>query len=185
MCVNASITCLFSAVIAGGLLPDLFPLKWPYAMRTGPVRRLGTVAVNSALIMVPLLSSLMVLPGAALELEYPPVACPVGAVDFLVRDKIQGKLLVPFNYGSYALWELRGKMRVSMDGRYDLVYKPETYRRVDDFFAARKGWYDLLTNPAPDAVLVPRSADVYFKIHSDPGWKEAYRDQYDAVFLPR
>jgi len=173
------------AVVAGGLLPDVFPLKWPYATRTGPVRRLGTVAVNSALIMVPFLSSMMVLPGAALELEYSPVACPVGAVDFLLRENVRGKLLVPFNYGSYALWELRGRMRVSMDGRYDLVYKPETYRRVDDFFAGRQGWYGLLTHPAPDAVLVPRSDDVYYRLHADPGWREAYRDPYDAVFLPR
>ena len=113
------------------------------------------VAVNSALIIVPFFSALIVMPGAGLALEYPPVDCPVDAVAFLQREKIHGNLLVPFNYGSYALWELRGRMRVSMDGRYDLVYKPETYQRVDDFFAAKKDWYETLTHPTPDAVLVP------------------------------
>ena len=173
------------AVVAGALLPGIFPLKWPYAMDLGPVRRLGTVAVNSALIMVPFLSSLMV-PSAGLQLEYPSgVATPVGAVDFLTRENVRGKLLVPFNYGSYALWELRGKMRVSMDGRYDLVYTPQTYRRVEDFFVANQDWHDLLVHPPPNAVLVPRSADVYLKLRADPAWREAYRDPYDAVFLPR
>ena len=173
------------AVVAGALMPTVFPLKWPNPFRSGPVRRLGTVAVNSALIMVPLLSALMVLPGAGLTLEFPSVACPVSGVDFLKSENVQGKLLVPFNYGSYALWELRGKMRVSMDGRYDLVYKPETYRKVDDFFAARKGWYEFLTETKPDAVLTPRNDDVYYKLKVDPGWKEAWRDPVDAVFLPR
>lgn len=182
---SARHTSLF-AVVAGALLPGIFPLKWPYDLRRRPLRRLVAVGVNFGVVIVPFFMALIVLPqGAGLRLEYPRVACPVGAVDFLEHQDIRGKLLVPFNYGSYALWELRGKMRVSMDGRYDLVYRPETYRRVDDFFSARTGWYNLLTTPAPDAVLVPRSADVYFKLRSDPGWKDAWHDSVNAVFLPR
>jgi hypothetical protein len=182
--ISARHTSLF-AIVAGALVPGIFPLKWPYDLRRRPLRRLVAVGVNFGIVIVPFFTALRVLPGAGLSLEYPHVAYPVGAVNFLERQGIRGKLLVPFNYGSYALWELRGKMRVSMDGRYDLVYRPETYRRVDDFFAARKGWYDLLTTPAPDAVLVPRSADVYYKIRMEPGWKEAYRDPWDAIFLPK
>jgi hypothetical protein len=181
---SARHTSLF-AIVAGALLPGLFPLKWPSYLHSGPVRRLAAVALNSALLIVPFFAALIVMPGAGLALEYPHVACPVEAVDFLQRENVRGKLLVPFNYGSYALWELRGKMRVSMDGRYDLVYLPETYRRVDDFFSARPGWRDLLTSPAPDAILVPRDADVYVKLRNEPTWKEAWHDPYDAVFLPR
>jgi hypothetical protein len=120
-----------------------------------------------------------------LELEYARVACPVEAVAYLQRENIRGNLLVPFNYGSYALWALRGKMRVSMDGRYDLVYRPETYRRVDDFFRGKEDGKSLLTTPAPDAILVPRSDGVYLKLRGDPGWSEAWSDSWDAVFLPR
>jgi len=181
---SARHTSLF-AVVTGSFLPGIVPLKWPYDFRRHPLRRLVAVGVNFGLVIVPFFADLIVIPGAGFSLEYPPIACPVGAVDFLQSQNVQGKLLVPFNYGSYALWELRGKMRVSMDGRYDLVYLPSTYQRVDDFFAGRKGWHELLTTPAPDAVLVPRSADVYYKIRMEPGWKEAYRDPYDAVFLPR
>ena len=181
---SARHTSLF-AVVAGAFLPGLFPMKWPRFFDRGPVRRLGMVAVSSALIIVPFFAALIVMPGAGFMLEYPPVACPVDAVEFLQSAKIRGNLLVPFNYGSYALWELRGRMRVSLDGRYDLVYTPETYQRVEDFFAAKKGWYETLTHPTPDAVLVPRSRDVYFKLRTDPGWKEAWHDPYNAVFLPR
>jgi hypothetical protein len=181
---SARHTSLF-AIVTGGLLPGLFPLKWPSYLHAGPVRRLAAVGLNSALLIVPFFAALIVMPGAGLALEYPHVACPVEAVDFLQRENVRGKLLVPFNYGSYALWELRGKMRVSMDGRYDLVYLPETYRRVDDFFFARPGWHELLTTPAPDAILVPRGANVYVKLRNEPAWKEAWHDSYDAVFLPR
>jgi hypothetical protein len=180
---SARHTSLF-AIVAGALVPDFFPLKWPYFLTTGPVRRLVITAASFALVLVPLFTGLLVLPGAGLTLEYPPVACPVPAVDFLQRANIRGNLLVPFNYGSYALWKLRGQMRVSMDGRYDLVYKATTYRRVDDFFVARGDWHRLLTSPAPDAILVPRSEKVYGRLRGEPGWIEAWVDPSDAVFVP-
>jgi hypothetical protein len=180
---SARHTSLF-AVIAGGLLPALFPAEWVIVGRH-PLRRLGLMAINSTLILIPFYTALRVLPGAGMVLEYPSVACPVGAVAYLQGHDTHGKLLVPFNYGSYALWELRGKMRVSMDGRYDLVYRPETYRRVDDFFAARGEWTGLLTLPAPDAILTPRADDVYLRLQYKPAWKEVYRDEADAVFIPR
>jgi hypothetical protein len=183
--ISARHTALFAAV-AGALIPDSFPLKWPHVLSLGPVRRLVVVGINSAYVLVPLFAALIVMrDGAGLRLEYPHVACPVGAVEYLQQRDIRGNLLVPFNYGSYALWKLRGKMRVSMDGRYDLVYKPETYQRVRDFFEARRGWETLLASPAPDAVLVPRSDDVYYKLRMEPGWTEAWHDSWDALFLPR
>lgn len=184
--ISARHTSLF-AVVAGALVPGLFPSEWAPTRSTHPVHRLRAMAVNSTLLLVPFFTALRVLPqGAGLSLEYPHVAYPAEAVAYLQRQNIRGNLLVPFNYGSYALWELRGKMRVSMDGRYDLVYRLETYQRVDDFFFARgNNWQSLLTHPAPDAILVPRSDDAYSKLLKEPGWTEAWRDSWDAVFLPK
>jgi len=182
---SARHTSLF-AVVAGALLPGIFPLKWPYNVSHRPLRRLVVLGVNYGVIIMPLFAALRILPvGEGLNLEYPSISCPVGATNFLQRQDIRGNLLVPFNYGSYALWELRGKMRVSMDGRYDLVYKPETYRRVEDFFSASGDWKTLLTTPAPEAILVPRNAAVYAKLRSESGWTESYRDSTDVVFVPR
>ncbi|MCE0522746.1 MAG: hypothetical protein LV480_07530 [Methylacidiphilales bacterium] len=182
---SARHTSLFT-IVAGALIPGIFPLKLPLDLRGRPFRRFVVAGINFSLVLIPLFTALFVLPaGAGLRLEYPHVACPVGAIDYLQRENIRGKLLVPFNYGSYALWELRGQMRVSMDGRYDLVYRPETYRRVEDFFSAKGDWENLLTAPAPDAILVRRSDDVYFPLRNEPGWKEAWHDSWDAVFLPR
>ena len=182
--LSARHTSLF-ALVAGALVPDFFPLKWPHILVIGPVRRLVVMALSSTLVLMPLYTGLLVLPGSGLTLEYPHVACPVDAVAFLQRNKVEGKLLVPFNYGSYALWELRGKMRVSMDGRYDLVYRQQTYQRVNGFFGARGDWKGLLTSPKPDAILVPRDERVYPRLREEPGWTEAWQDGNDAVFVPK
>jgi hypothetical protein len=176
--ISARHTSLF-AIVAGALIPGIFPLKWPYDLSRRPLRRLIAMGVNFALILVPFFTALIVLPGAGLDLEYPHVAYPVGAVSFLERQNIRGKLLVPFNYGSYALWELRGKMRVSMDGRYDLVYRLETYQRVDDFFSARRG----LAQPPhhrPSLTRFWSAAATTFtsQLRNEPGWTEAWRDSY-------
>jgi hypothetical protein len=39
---------------------------------------------------------------------------------------LQGRLLVDFNNGSFALWCLYPRFKVSMDGRYEETYLPET-----------------------------------------------------------
>ena len=76
-------------------------------------------------------------------------------------------------------------MRVSMDGRYDSSTGPKPTAASTNFSSPADDWHNLLTTPAPDAILVPRSDDVYPKLRAEPGWKEAYRDPWDAVFLPR
>jgi len=181
---SARHTSLF-AVVAGAFIPSIFPLDLRLGAIVDPLHRLGLMAISSFLLVVPLYSTILVMDAGGLNLHYTDVSCPVAAVDYLQDNEVRGKLLVPFNYGSYALWELRGRMRVSMDGRYDLVYRPKTYRRVDDFFFARGNWRGLLTSPAPDAILVPVADKVYSKLLKEPGWQEAWHDDTDAVFLPR
>jgi hypothetical protein len=61
---------------------------------------------------------------ATYHLDYS--AYPVAATQWLRERKIEGKLLVDFNTGSFALWRLYPRMTVSMDGRYEAVYAPET-----------------------------------------------------------
>jgi hypothetical protein len=181
---SARHTSLFAAVTAA-LLPDLLPNEPPIQSFPNAVHRLSYLGVRFSLLLIPLYAALSILPGDGLELRYPAVSCPIGAVDYLEAKGVRGRLLVPFNYGSYALWHLRGRIRVSMDGRYDLVYRPETYRKVDDFFFARGDWTELLHAPAPAAILLPLADPVYAKLKERSDWAESYHDETDAVFLPR
>jgi hypothetical protein len=181
---SARNTSLF-AVVAGAVLPGFLRDRSSFSTMERPLRRLTYLCGSAALALFPLYSAILYGFSGGLTLDRPANSCPVGAVEFLEQNNVRGNLLVPFNYGSYALWDLRGKMRVSMDGRYDLVYSPATYRRVDDFFNARGDWPTLLTSPAPNAILVPRADAVYPKLLVEPGWNEAWRNDSDAVFLPR
>jgi hypothetical protein len=181
---SARHTSLFAAVV-GALIPGLFRAPPVLESIANPEQRLGYMAVSLILLLIPLYSIMIVLPGDGFELRYDPLSCPVQVVDYLKHRKIKGDLLVPFNYGSYAMWQLRGEMRVSMDGRYDLVYRPETYQKVDDFFYARGDWRGLLTNPAPDAIILPTADAVYRKLQEEPGWREVFHNETDALFFPR
>jgi hypothetical protein len=181
---SARHTSLF-AIVAGAVLPGFLRDRSSFSTMARPLRRLTYLCGSTMLAVFPLFVAILFGGRAGLALDRPGSSCPVGAVEFLRQKNVHGNLLVPFNYGSYALWELRGRMRVSMDGRYDLVYSPATYQRVNDFFAAQDEWKTLLTSPAPNAILVPRVDAVYTKLAAEPGWTEAWHDDSDAVFLPK
>ncbi len=181
---SARQTALF-ALVVGALLPGTLPSA-PRAVRIStPLRRLAYMGLCSVCLLVPFYSALLILPGDGLRLTYSDGSAPVEAVNFLKRTEVCGNLLTPFNLGSYAMWALRGRMRVSMDGRYDLVYKPATFLRVDQFYNAQPESLDLLTQPKPDAILVPEKAPVYPLLLKSPAWREAFHGTSNAVFLPR
>jgi hypothetical protein len=181
---SARNTSLF-AVVSGAVLPGFLHERMSFSTMERPLRRLTYLCGSTALVLFPLYAAAMFGARSGLDLEYPGNSCPVDSVKFLQYHDVRGNLLVPFNYGSYALWQLRGKMRVSMDGRYDLVYSPATYQRVQDFFDAQGDWKSLLTSPAPQAVLVPRLDRAFDRLMMDPAWTEAWHDRDNAVFLPK
>jgi hypothetical protein len=182
---SARQTALF-ALVVGALLPGTLPSA-PRATRIGtPLRRLAYMGLCSLCIIVPLDVGLRAYSlGDGLRLTYSDESAPVEAVNFIKRTEAHGNLLTPFNLGSYAMWALRGRMRVSMDGRYDLVYKPATFLRVQEFYDARPEGLTLLTDPKPDAILVPEKAPVYPLLQRNPAWREAFHGSENAVFLPR
>jgi hypothetical protein len=181
---SARHTSLF-ALVTGALLPGALPTSPRAARINSPPRRLVYMGFCSACLIVPFYMGLYILPGDGLTLTYSADSSPRAAVAYLQKAGVRGDLLTPFNLGSYALWELRGRMRVSMDGRYDLVYKPATYARVNDFYLGQPAAQSLLTTPKPAAVLVPESDAVYPQLLANANWQQAYQDSHDAVFLPR
>jgi hypothetical protein len=177
-------TSLF-AIVVGGLVPPLFaPEKSLHEIREWKpwIHRLS---VRGILVILPLVLAARLFPSSeGFSLTYPPDAYPFAAINYLREHRVTGRLLVTLNSGSFALWELRGQMRVSMDGRYDLVYAPETFDKVQCFFAESDHWRDALINPKPDAALVNLSDPVYSKMLVEPGWTEVYQDATHAVFEP-
>jgi hypothetical protein len=172
------------AIAVGGLLPPLFPPEPSLHEIREWKPWLHRFIVRATLVVLPLIFAWRLWPtNEGFHLVYPIESCPVQAVAYL-RDKgVTGRLLVGFNSGSYALWELRGRMRVAMDGRFDISYPFGTFAKVQRFFAGGDHWQDALADPAPDAILVNKPDGVYPKLLAEPGWTQVYQDATHAVFM--
>jgi hypothetical protein len=108
---------------------------------------------------------------------------PVGAVEFLRKSSLSGKLLNEFNWGEYLIWELYPRFRVAMDGRYETVYGDELYRLHSDFFYGRPGWRQFLTAYPPDLILVDPRSQVFALLRTAPDWRQVYGDAGAALFV--
>jgi hypothetical protein len=112
-----------------------------------------------------------------------PAEFPVYAVRFLKQNGIKGKILIPFDWGEYAIWKLYPDCRVSIDGRFRTVYPEEVLR--DHFEAAGdasklKG---LLEKYPPDIILGSQNR-LYQQLISTQGrWVHVYSDSTSIVFV--
>lgn len=150
--------------------------------------RLATAALRSgALVFVALMGvgalhlALLIASPRTYQLDY--ATMPVGAVEWLRSTRTQGRLLVDFNAGSYALWRLYPNMKVSVDGRYEECYPEETVR--DNALAFRP---DLAVGRAalerfePTHILVQRTAGLQNpEAAFGDGWRIVYRDPQAVV----
>jgi len=110
---------------------------------------------------------------------------PVAAVEFLQKNQLSGNILSDFNWGEYLIWTLHPTCKVAMDGRYETVYTEEIYQLHSDFYNGRPGWRRILEKFPPDLILVDPRANVYALLQDAPDWRQAYKDDGAALFLPR
>lgn len=127
-------------------------------------------------------------------------AWPVDAFHYLARNRLSGKLVVPFNWAQYAIFVFHPDILVSFDGRYGTVYSNEIldmnfdliypldprfrYRSPDSppFDPTR-----VLSYLTPNLVLVncgentgfPQSCEVMEKAE---GWTRLYQDPIARVY---
>lgn len=109
---------------------------------------------------------------------------PVSAVGFLKTNNIKGNLLVPFDWGEYAIWKLYPDNRVSIDGRFRTVYPEEVI--IDHFDSARgqEAWNTLLNKYSSDIVLAKRNPFSQRMINdSSDEWLYVYSDNISIIFL--
>lgn len=110
---------------------------------------------------------------------------PTKAVEFLRINNIKGNLLVPFNWGSYALWKLYPQCKVSIDGRYEETYPDSTYMDITNFYFAHKNWDNSLEKYRNDIILMPIKSDIYPELVKLKDWKFIYKDKYAVILIPK
>ena len=103
-----------------GRLPIMLPARW-MRLTLAAVILLGIVLQSTALArrlsMLPVLRS-----------QY-----PVDAIQYMVDNRLNGKLVVAFNWAQYALAALAPEVTVGFDGRFDTCYPQEAIDVHFDF----------------------------------------------------
>ena len=68
---------------------------------------------------------------------------PVKMVEFMQKNKMDGKILNKFGLGSYLSYKLYPDNLIFMDGRYEEVYSPKLLKEIKNF-AKQEGDKDIL-----------------------------------------
>lgn len=116
------------------------------------------------------------------QLQVPQPLYPVGAVQYLSKQRFEGNLMVPFRVGAYVSWKLYPAVRVSLDSRYEVAYPNEVVQRGFDFYAAAPRWQTILTDWPTDAVLLPRDSLVV-RVMPSAGWPRVYADRDFEIYV--
>lgn len=107
---------------------------------------------------------------------------PVGAVDYIRKQHLAGKVLADFRWGEYVIWTLYPQCRVAFDGRYETVYPKAVADKYFDFLAGRANWRQFLEDYPPDLVLLDTDSRVYPLMLGEAGWRLVYGDSGCALF---
>jgi hypothetical protein len=110
---------------------------------------------------------------------------PIGAIQYLDETGFRGNLMLPFETGGYAIWKLSPKMKVSIDGRYEVAYQPGVLEDHVRLYEAQTGWLDVLTKYPTDAVIVPSPTPLAAAMPNVRGWKMTYDDGIFEVYTRR
>jgi hypothetical protein len=111
------------------------------------------------------------------------IGLPARAVGLLQKAGTEGNLAIFFDYGEYAIWHLKDRIKVSMDGRRETVYPDSIYREALRFQSGVGAWDDVLEKRPTDMALVPRRLPTYNLLKLKPGWELAHQDSLVALFV--
>ncbi|MFQ5451728.1 MAG: hypothetical protein ACE5E9_13955 [Nitrospinaceae bacterium] len=111
-----------------------------------------------------------------------PAIYPTYAVQFMEANRIDGNLLVPFDWGEYLIWKRPGS-KVSIDGRFRTVYPEKVIQENEDFAAARPGWRAMLENYPADIVILRKPQQTRHPLKGEKGWMKIYEDPLAMIFI--
>ena len=143
----------------------------------------GNLALNWALLAVialaALLKALLFLQPSVNEAETARSA-PVGAAEYVRRERPPGKLFNSYNFGAYLTWALYPDYPVYVDGRTDL-YDDAFLREYLTVSFARPGYQAVLDRYGVNLVIVEANSLLGDALSRD-GWLAVYSDPTAAVY---
>jgi hypothetical protein len=108
---------------------------------------------------------------------------PESAVKFLKQNSVNGNLLLPMEWGEYAIWKLYPDCKVSIDGRFRTVY-PESVIKDHFVSALDSERWTALIEKYPADILLARQNSFFQELakHSNQ-WLYVYSDYTAILFL--
>jgi hypothetical protein len=110
------------------------------------------------------------------------VRFPARAVGLMSKSGVRGNVATFFDWGEYIIWHLGPDVRVSIDGRRETVYSPESYAKSLRFLYGIGEWDTIVDDPRTDMALVGRDQPTYNLMQLKTGWTLIYQDSVSALF---
>jgi hypothetical protein len=125
--------------------------------------------------------------GVPIRINVPEHKYPVKGIEFIRLNRLSGNLMLPFRWGAYALWKLYPQCLVSLDSRYEVVYRQETYLDIMRFFqdpAKLDNFQLILSKYQPDMILDLPGTETDKRLSALSSWVPVYQDKYASVRVP-
>jgi hypothetical protein len=116
-------------------------------------------------------------PGEDLGIFY-----PIGVAAYLDDARFHGNVMVPFELGAFLSWKLERRVKVSIDGRYEVAYDPALLSEHVRFYQGDPVANDLPDRYPTDAILVPRGWPVAPTLAASGRWRLVYQDDGFDLF---
>ncbi|MEJ2601266.1 MAG: hypothetical protein P8Z00_23250 [Anaerolineales bacterium] len=110
---------------------------------------------------------------------------PTPAVHLIKQSGVSGNLMINFNWGEYAIWQLSPRIKVGMDGRRETVYPEKVYSEYMNFHYGIKHWDAILENYPTDMVLVENGSSPSNLLKLAPNWELVFSDDLSTLFVRR
>ncbi len=104
---------------------------------------------------------------------------PVAAVDWMLANKLHGKLFSEYNWGGYLIWQAPD-LPVFVDGRTDL-FGDQILGEWLATVQAGEGWRQVLEKWQVDYVMIDPARPLAIAL-PEAGWKLLYTDKQAAIF---
>jgi hypothetical protein len=192
LCVKNIRHLPFFLIASGVYLPsalknyeEVLRVRFPFGLAPRYRSLLMASLVGASLL---LLSGFVRLAPFCLKLpEKPPIVnelkfYPVDAIRYLKENQLSGNLLVYFDWGEYALWNLYPHCRVAIDGRYETVYPHAVCQEYFDFIQARGNWRHFLQRFPHDFILLPADIEIVTLLKKESRWKAIYAEKGCILF---
>jgi hypothetical protein len=102
------------------------------------------------------------------------------AVAFIRQSDVHGRLLVYFDFGEYAIFHLRDRLKVSIDNRRETVYSETLVQDHLRFYQGKDPDYPMRLGA--DAIWLPRQSPALAGLTSR-GWKQRFEGPRTVILL--